>query len=630
MVKICLRYISLIIIFLHISEAIGFAQALFSTEISDSSAVKQANTINYGFDKIVNTYIFRSLANINTKVLGGEINLIQLYKGEKITSFQNLFRDDENLIFNYKTKLINDFSISANQYWAYNSLSKVQELKTTGGILYKLNENFNIESSGGFEENSMSDNKGSGPVLELNSGLNKFNIEDYIIDANLNGEYVKLNDNRMRTLFNISGSMYKKYDEYNDLRLDVRYRSFLYPESFSEIDKRSIFNRLEKTYSTFLNANFALSDKFFGTINIALDNKDKYRSYSLFLPTSSKTGIETKRNEFQMNFSGELRFISGTFFQSVSMGYNVKDDRNTADMKNKIDEIEFAKFQSEQNMLDNLGSTTLLKTNTLWKISKSDSLNFNFIISLFRYDTPSNEINDDRDRFATIFNLRFSHRFSSILTAWVESNVHLEHLVYIKAAKSANNRWSRIISLNPGISINTKKFSMNPSFEIQANYTSYDFEYMSTEIESMSIRDIGYNDSIFIYLTDKLNLISNLKIRFFENSWLFWDSFSESPQDNQFEQFSKIMIYEQAKENISLGFGLRFYMLKQKNISAYALSTNNVNHYSFAPETEIRIYNLSGVNFYIEGWYEFQTIYSGKGIEYREVPNIFLNTNIQL
>ena len=110
----------------------------------------------------------------------------------------------------------------------------------------------------------------------------------------------------------------------------------------------------------------------------------------------------------------------------------------------------------------------------------------------------------------------------------------MDHLVFLKAERSAMNNWNRIFQFNPGIYYNTKSFMMMPQFEILANYTVYDFENISPDVKSFSYRQVGYKDSIFIYLGKMFSLQTNINISYFERGILYWKSFSENSTKSKF------------------------------------------------------------------------------------------------
>jgi hypothetical protein len=72
---------------------------------------------------------------------------------------------------------------------------------------------------------------------------------------------------------------------------------------------------------------------------------------------------------------------------------------------------------------------------------------------------------------------------------------------------------------------------------VLANYTAYDYEDVKTQVKSFSFRQMGYKDSIFIYLNKNLSLQFSNIYKYSERGILNWSSFSESPQNGITEIF---------------------------------------------------------------------------------------------
>ena len=163
---------------------------------------------------------------------------------------------------------------------------------------------------------------------------------------------------------------------------------------------------------------------------------------------------------------------------------------------------------------------------------------------------------------------------------------------------------------------------MKPSFEILANYTVYDFEKIAPGINSLSFRQVGYRDSIIVGLGKKYSLHSSILIRYYETGILYWNSFAETPQNSNFEQFVKLMFVRKNSGIFSYGIGARYYKLSQKSLT-YGISVysgREIDHISIGPEVFVRARFSSGTECSIEGWYEFVDINNRRV----NIPNMFL------
>jgi hypothetical protein len=605
---------------------------------TDSSDVYNINFIRYGLDKIVNTYQFRGNANLNFPVLFGKVELNQSYLGTGLRSSSMSFRDDEFLDFKYLYEFYKDIFLTANQKWIYSSdsrsigFNKSEKLRSSGGLKYEFLQNSFLDASVGYEDNKQMGISSVGSVMNFNGFLNRYNLEDYYLSSKLLGEYVSLKDSRKYNVFDWKALLEREFDTINNLRIDLRFKNlnqdFLYPNLKNENSDYSIEKRHETKLSGNLNANFSLSDLFSGGLNLVLDNTSVERYYNQFISNSQLTGVRRSLNELLINISGDISYHNDFMEQSLELSYYTRNEENQLLNEYNLDKIDFNAMSKQEIIKDNISSRTQLRLRTNLEAGKKDSITFNFLSSIFRYDTPSNDNNDERDELSLISNLRYSHKFSEILTASLTGEVQLIHLVFLKSSRSALNNWNRIIRLNQDIAINTKRFSMNPSFEILANYTTYDFEDISPGVQSFSFRQIAYRDSLNYSFSKRFYVKSRLSIRYFERGILFWDSFSESPQNSNFEHFTKLMLYYNSSENLSFGSGARYYGLNQKNIGTYALYLNDIYQISFGPEIEV-IYNSGlGLGLILHGWYEFQK--TNNEVDYKGIPNIFLETRIAL
>jgi len=68
------------------------------------------------------------------------------------------------------------------------------------------------------------------------------------------------------------------------------------------------------------------------------------------------------------------------------------------------------------------------------------------------------------------------------------------------------------------------------TFEVLANYTVYDFEYLTSTISSFTFRQFAWVDSSILSLTGRLAVVWWNNIRYYERGELQWSDFSERPR----------------------------------------------------------------------------------------------------
>jgi hypothetical protein len=176
---------------------------------------------------------------------------------------------------------------------------------------------------------------------------------------------------------------------------------------------------------------------------------------------------------------------------------------------------------------------------------------------------------------------------------------------------------------------------MRPQFEVLANYTSFDFEDVLGTVQSFSLRQVAYRDSLRIMLNPHATLESRILFRYFERGEFRWREFSETPRDRNIEAFVRTLCVVQpagfafGTTNMArFGLGGRVYVLTQEPISVgnAPRALGFVNR-SFAPETLVEMDFISGTLLRVSGWYEFQF---DRTSFLRGVPNILLSVNLPL
>ena len=268
-----------------------------------------------------------------------------------------------------------------------------------------------------------------------------------------------------------------------------------------------------------------------------------------------------------------------------------------------------------------------MSQNSNFFLSDRDSLNISSSIEIFRYDTPSDKNNDDRDELSINSELEYLRKINKNIHLGLGTEIRLHHYVYLKAQRSASNNWNRIIRLFPTIIIRHDDFFYKPQFGINANYTVYDFENQVNGISSFSFREVSYRDTLNFRFDKNYSIQSKNLIRYSERGILYWDEFAETPERSNLEVFSNLMIFNNLNEVSSVGIGIRYYKRNDSRInSIFAGTSTLINDFeSIAPELKLIYTFESGNSLNVDAWYEFQTINLE---QYREVPNFYLTAKI--
>ncbi len=167
-------------------------------------------------------------------------------------------------------------------------------------------------------------------------------------------------------------------------------------------------------------------------------------------------------------------------------------------------------FRTSSETQDNAGTYTDSRTlqtafnlNLQYRFNAKHQIALNTAYVKLQYDTPDSIVNnDDRDELGLVSTLRYRWQISPVLTLDFLSYVYLYHQIYIYKERSMNNNWNRIYKLNPRLYYRCGALSNNLSTEVLANYTVYDFDYLTPEPRSFVFRKYTFSDSLLIrYMT---------------------------------------------------------------------------------------------------------------------------------
>ncbi len=591
------------------------------------------NYFDVGLDKVVDTYFFRGNGVYNIDLLYGALSLNQKYYGTVIRN-QKPLKDNESFNLKYEYLLGNNIFLNFEQNWlltSYNGLNELERLNGITSVKYRQSDKFFVGMGFGLENNTALGLISGGRLLQINSALTNINIDDFIINSHLYGKHLKLNRDRVEASLAVGSNIFRSFDKDNRLRMDLGYFIFntnsVY-QDLSKINKFSIEERNKDSLMINLGVGFKVLDYFKANINLSMADYNLTRSFKEQVISSSWTGIKKNKNQFLLGFSGDIGFDSDYFNQKIGLNFQVYNHENRVANKFDIPIEEENRLRKIEFQLDENRSTTGFVSASRWKLSRRDTLSADYAVSLSQYDTPSTDNNEDRDEFLSIVNISLTHRFSTYLTAKISGEMYLNHRVYIKSQRSADSRWNRIYKFAPQIIFKTKKFRMQPRFEVLADYTIYDFEYITPGISSYSRRQIKYKDFIFIELLKNISLQSQIFIRYYEIGTMYWEQFAETSQESNFEQLTKMLLVAQTSANISMGCGGRYYKSTKKNmIDIVGGARLKYDLISIGPEVMIKVQFPSGSRISLSGWYEFQFI--NKQLD-RNIPNLFLKTKMYM
>ncbi|MBM2815172.1 MAG: hypothetical protein HW421_1934 [Ignavibacteria bacterium] len=616
---------------------IFFPQKTISAELPSmiQNDSLQVNMVNLTVDKFIDTYFFTGNSNLFLKTKFGTFNIDQKYRSAALMMSNKAIRDDETFCFDYLYPISGNFYLTARQNFLWSAdrraigINKTQDIYNTAGIRYDFLPNSFIDLKAGYENNNQIGVKAGGAYYMLGCRITDLNVEEFKLNSYMSGNYAKLSDNRMNSDLDFRTSIARQYDFFNNIELKFRYRQLgrdllLPPWILGGVNPIELRN--ENGVSGEVNTNFKISD-FASELKLSFDNTTKTRSFNSSLEQASLTKIQTNLNNLQIGVAGQVKYEYGKFEEILGAGFYSVTEENRIGKKFQISKDDEDLVRNQENQKDYNYTRALAFSKSRFCPGSFDTIILNHTSEILQYDTPSSRNSDDRDEFLSSTQIRYSHRFSSILLGSLTFEALFMHLVYLKSQMSSANSWNRVLKFAPQIFVETESVKFHPSFEVLANYRIYDYDSLSSGVDLTSLRQISYRDTITISLYKKFNLQSTIIVRYFENGILYWRTFSESPQNSNFEQFTRLMLLWDKSDGTQIAAGCRYFNIRQALMVGNATGKIKYHGISVGPEVLIKIFFKSGSSVVFQGWYEFQN--PGKP-DYRNVPNFSLQTNFRL
>lgn len=621
------------IILITVNSATANQPLLITDSLSETPS---GNYVSYGIDKITDTYLFLLNGSLSKSTNFGSFDIRQNYRGIGLKQNQTSFRDDQNFTFDYAIPLEEEIRLLARQNVIYSSDQRtsgnnvLSRVNSSIGASYAPMNNIMMKLYGGYEFNKQLSVTSPGLIFNLNGAVSDLKVSNFSINSVINGEQLFLNRNRTNSDLDFYSSVNWLNDEYNQFNINFFYRLMkrdMLSSLFRANDSIPVESRFENKFTPDIRVLFNLFPNMTADIKLNISNLDIEKSYKSSFAGINLSNVTRTFSELQYGINIETILLTNRIIQKTGMSYYSRTEENKVDKKFSISEFDLIEIQNQEYQRDNLTTRTRLFSSTSWMPDKLDTMSLVFSVRKLRYDTPSDKNFDDRDELSLNAGLSLSHRFDNSFSGTLFGELQMLHLVFIKSERSAMNNWNRIFRFGSEFSWNTAAFAMSPRIEVLANYTIYDFEDKTGNIRSYSYRQIGYRDSIVVKLGSQMSLQSKLSMRYFERGILYWDTFSESPQNSNLELFFKLLYVSEQWENCKFGLGGRMYSLRQANISQGTVSISNFNQLSLGPEVFLNFKFFDGSNISLQGWYEFQYI---NKLFRNNIPNLFLFTNIMI
>lgn len=608
----------------------------FSVPSADSAV--SPRTVRISAEKIANTYIFTGIADAEFILPVGIFSLKQNYRGAAIRSGNAAFRDDERLATEYSVPIRDTlFWLAARGFWLFSKdtrdigLSSLSQANGLLGAKWRPAHNISAAVFAGIEKTEQLGQAATGRIIELNADFRHAEFGDFTGNFLFHSAYTNLSDGRTNSDIDFSAVAERQSDNGGTARFSVRYRrlgrDYFLPVATGALDVESRIETRAEIAGDIVQP--AIDDILFAEAQIQFAGTIVDRRFFTPITGTPLTAVERGVSEFALNAAGALRLMLPALQIYGGASFSVRDEANAVIPVFDISPADETLLKQSEFQRDNSSMRTRLFGQAKWRISPHDELRFAAAAAIFRYDTPSELNYDDRDELLLNVSVEANRRFTNTLSAGAGISAQTLHTVFIKAQRSALNNQNQILKFFTKTELTTHTLEIRPQFEVLANYTVYDFQSIGGS-RSFSFRQMSLRDSVIVYLGRKLRAEARLFARYFLTGQLDWANFSETPLNINYEQFAKILIFTNPSPNISLGLGLRYYILSQQVAIAdvFPGSYGSAAQQFYGPETIIDIrFNNGGSRLSLNGWYERQFV---NKVLLRNLPNFFFTLRIPL
>lgn len=525
------------------------------------------NTLTHSHIKYLNTYSLLSGINYKIKSEYFSLSLKDKYSSTIVKSAQKNIKDENYLDFSgfylFDPYFAGGIKITSNIYndnrlsWQNNSA--INQITAQGEY---NSENIILKPFFGFSNNKQSGIVDNGIFYGSGLLINQLMIDDFALntEALFSNEDISPRRNLNRNL-NISISNDQKYFQntflFNYLHFYQDYYNLLPADSSVN---SYIQNRDEKTYS-FINVLTINPDinGFSFDINTQLSFRDVKRNANFFSEKLSSFNFSNLA-DYRINLTFNSRYQLDNIDLNFSVIYSDKEEKHS--LNKNLDKYEVYYLQNDEleKQKNNKAQITTILFSGIWNADKKNRFILNLLHRKLKYDTPSIENYDDRDDLISIARIGYIRKFTPFFDFFVNIEASYNHLVYIFSQLSSNNNQRRFLKFQTGGNYQGKTITSHNTFEVSANYTTYDFSEFSTGNQSYSFRQMFLKDSTGIKLFDKFSFVLKSSIKLSEQGNFNWSGFSTSPVRFLEEIFVEPrIIYFKNQYNFSTG--VRYFCL---------------------------------------------------------------------
>jgi hypothetical protein len=158
-------------------------------------------------------------------------------------------------------------------------------------------------------------------------------------------------------------------------------------------------------------------------------------------------------------------------------------------------------------------------------LSRRDSLSADFVFGVTSYSNPSaGSAHQDRDQKVMLANGKYCHVFSRYFSAGISGGANSFHQIYVSGYQSANNNRNDTYIFSPnGTWKPFEHIAVSQSFDIQANYITFDFDRKKIATRNRIFRRATSKTDLLLLLSKRLVLEQAYQYRYEDYGQLIWN-----------------------------------------------------------------------------------------------------------
>ncbi len=588
-------------------DSLDFVKLTLSQNRLSSVLEKQLTTYN------LSTWMRYSLS-VDNFIFGVSEN----FRSSYIKGIENTARDENQFQMFIMSQINKDIDLGIkadNSLLSDSRKLEINQSSISRAILFSRFKFFNSKliliPNAGYTNNKQIGEDDSGPEYGLEMETKRLSLSDFELDSEvkLKNEDISPRKNYVRLL---GFKLLTNFDRFITNNFTFRFlknrKDFYFPADSLVLQNFNARNNIQnRTETQYLASNKIIFIELFNDLNLESEGKLSFRKINRDIRIKL-TDIQTQQNfdsevdELKLEFDAALVYNSERFKSNLRILLSERDEKNKILPYTEMNQIFFEQREESEAQKNNTSVYGTISFSSDYLISEKDRISINLYQSKLKYDTPSILNDDDRDEILSIVKLEYYKIINPFFSIFTNIEGSQSHLVYLFASRSSNNNINRVLRLRTGSEFNSSKISSSNIFEVSANYTTYDFEDINSNIRSFSYRQFTALDSTQLNLTRRINFNFLGYVKLSEQGDFSWKSFSERPKRYLRELFFEPKL-SLSLENYSFSIGVRYFNLSTYNYKERDKVFDN-SYSSYGPISIIsaRIFRNLTLNFW--GYFE--------------------------